>query len=134
MILIEKNANNLITLTLNEKTTLTAPVYLFKFRNDTTHQTVRFIATNLTSYSYRYDQFLVTETSGSTNLTSGVIHLAPTGFWSYEIFEQESITNLDENNTIGLVESGIVKVTGNGRTDVPYDNTKTYIAYGTGAS
>lgn len=130
MILINKNANNLITVTLQERTTLSSPTYLFKFTNDVTGSSVKFIATNTSSYTYRYDQFLITETSGSTNLTSGVITLSPNGFWSYTIYEQTSTTNLNEAEATGIVETGKVKVIGTETFPVAYDNTpKTYVAY-----
>lgn len=135
MILINKGENNLITVTLNEKTTLSSPTYLFKFTNDITKQSVKFIASNISSYTYRYDQFLITETSGATNLTSGVITLSPTGFWSYTIYEQTSTTSLDERLATSIVETGKVNVIGDVTNTPKYDNNpKTYIAYGRGSS
>lgn len=134
MIQINKGQNNLITVTLFEKTTLSSPTYLFKFVNDVTKQTVRFIATNSSAYTYRYDQFLITETSGATNLTSGVITLSPTGFWSYTIYEQTSTTSLDERQATGIVETGKVKVIGDDTEYTVYDNNpKTFVSYGTGS-
>lgn len=134
MILINKNENNLITITLSEKTTLSSPVYLFKFTNDITRQSVKFIANNISNYSYRYDQFLITETNGSQNFTSGVIELSPTGFWSYDIYEQISTTNLDERLSAGIVETGKVKVMGPETPIAVYDNNpKTFVSYGAGS-
>lgn len=135
MIRILKGQNNLIVVTLLEKTTLTIPTYLFKFTNDLTHQVVKFIATNQSDATYRYDRFLITETSGATNVSSGVITLNPTGFWSYAIFEQTSTTNLNEDLTTGVVETGKVQVIGS-ETNIPKynNNLKTYVAYGRGAS
>lgn len=130
MILINKNENNYITVTLAEKLTLTSPTYLFKFTNDIEGTSVKFIASNISTYQYRYDQFLITETSGSTNLTSGVISLSPVGYWSYTIYEQTSTTNLDERLTTGILETGKVLVVGTDTIPAEYDNTpKTYVAY-----
>lgn len=130
MILISKNQNNYITVTLLEKTTLATPTYLFKFTNDIEGTSVKFIAANTSSYTSRYDQFLITETSGTTNLTSGVIELSPAGSWSYTIYEQESTINLDETLATGIVETGKVKVVGEETVTDKYDGTpKTYIAY-----
>lgn len=130
MILISKNQNNYITVTLLEKTTLATPTYLFKFTNDIEGTSVKFIAANTSSYTSRYDQFLITETSGTTNLTSGVIELSPAGSWSYTIYEQESTTSLDETLATGIVETGKVKVVGEETITDKYDGTpKTYIAY-----
>ena len=81
MILINKGANNLIDLTLAEKSTLALPYYLFVFKNDITKQSVKFIPINSSAYRHRYDRFLITETSGTNIYTSGVITLNPTGYW-----------------------------------------------------
>lgn len=131
MILITKGQNNYITVTLNEKRTLDSPSYLFKFTNNVTGSSVKFIAVNQSSYTDRYDRFLITETSGSVNLTSGVIELTPSGFWSYIIYEQTSTTNLDENLATGIVETGKVKVIGDHVEYAVFDNLpKTYIGFG----
>jgi hypothetical protein len=127
MILINKNSNNTMVMTLTEKSTLTNPYYLFNFVSDVTGVAVNFIAADLSSYTDRYNQFLITETSGTTNFTSGTIELSPTGQWTYKVYEQTSSTNLNPllaTNTIPL-EVGIVKVKG---TETPYisnnsDNT-----------
>jgi hypothetical protein len=132
MILINKGQNNTIVVTLSEKTTLSSPTYLFKFTNDVTGDIVRFIAQNTSDYTYRYDKFLVTETDGTLNLTSGVIELSPSGFWSYQIYEQTSTTNLDENLSTGIVETGKVKVIGDNQVNYTnFDNQpNTFITYG----
>lgn len=131
MILINKGQNNYIWVTLEEKTTLTSPTYLFKFTNDVTGSSVKFIAVNSSSYTDRYDKFLITETSGSVNLTSGVITLSPSGSWSYIIYEQTSTTSLDENLATGIVEEGKVRVIGDSVEYAVFDNLpKTYIGFG----
>lgn len=131
MIVIVKGQNNPLTLTLNEKSTLDNPTYLFRFKNDVTGEIVRFITANTSEYTDRYDRFLITETDGSLNLTSGVINLSPSGFWSYTIYEQTSTSNLDENLSTGIVETGKVKVIGDERTTAVFDNNpKTYVAFG----
>ena len=96
MLLINKGANNTLILTLTEKVTLSSPTFLFKFTNDVTKQSKRFIAADLSAHTNRYNEFLITETSGTEILTSGTITLNPTGFWHYEVYEQTSTTNLDE--------------------------------------
>lgn len=115
MILINKNQNNYLYVTLTEKSTLSSPYYLFEFKNDLTYQSVCFIASDISEQSQRYNKFLITETSGTEILTSGTITLEPSGFWSYRIFEQTSSTNLNpslaDNTT--PIEVGKVKVVGN---------------------
>ena len=132
MLQVEKNANSTLILTLAEKATLETPYYLFVFENDVTRNTVTFTAQDLTEFNERYNKFLVTETSGTVNYTSGVIELSPTGFWSYKVYEQEDNTNLDINNTVGLVEQGKLKVTGLPTTNTTYSNKRTFKPYGKG--
>jgi hypothetical protein len=134
MILINKNANNTIDLTLAEKSTLALPYYLFVLKNDISKQYVRFIAINSSVYRQRYDRFLITETSGTNIYTSGVITLNPTGYWHYKIYEQSSLSNLDENLSTGLVEEGKALVVGTTTTHAAHSTTRTYKAYGKGAT
>lgn len=112
MLLINKNTTATHILTLTERVTLPVPYFLFEFRSDVTNVPVRFIAANTSLYTERYDSFVITETSGSNILTSGTITLNPTGQWTYKVWEQLSSTNLDPNNTVTLLETGILKVVG----------------------
>lgn len=135
MLLINKNANNTLILTLTEKVTISNPTFLFRFTSDVTRETVVFIASNLSNYTDRYDEFLITETSGVTNFSSGVINLSPTGFWKYEVFEQASTTNLNPAQTGSLLETGKIKVVGTDTIVTKYNTpTRTYKGYGTGSS
>lgn len=112
MQLITRNSNSTIIFTLKEKQTLTSPYFLFelKFRGDGT-TTKTFIASDTSTYSDRYNQFLVTEVnSGSEILTSGTVNLQNVGEWHYRIFEQTSSSNLDVANAVNELENGIIKV------------------------
>jgi len=120
MVIINKNANNTVIMTLTEKVTLSSPYFLFEFTSDITNSRVVFLASDLSNYNDRYNQFLITETSGTTDFTSGTIEMNPTGTWTYRVFEQTSSSNLDTrlvDNKVPL-EIGIVKVKG---TETTYD-------------
>jgi hypothetical protein len=130
MIKINKNANNTIIATLAEKATLSEPFYLFVFTSDVDKTEVIFTAQDTTEFNERYNKFLITETSGTIDLTSGVINLTPTGFWSYKAYEQVDSSNLLVSNTTSLVEVGRVKVIGAEVFNTVYDNNKTYKGYG----
>lgn len=130
MIKINKNANNTIIATLAEKATLSEPFYLFVFTSDVDNTEVIFTAQDTTEFNERYNKFLITETSGTVDYTSGVINLTPTGFWSYKAYEQVSSSNLLVANTTSLVEVGRVKVIGAEVFNTVYDNNKTYKGYG----
>jgi len=135
MLVINKNSNNTLILTLTEKVTIASPTFLFKLTNDLTRDSVLFLSANLSSYKDRYDKFLITETSGTINASSGVINLNPTGYWKYQIFEQASTSNLLESATGSMVENGKIKVIGTDTIYTVYNpTTRKYKGYGTGST
>ena len=131
MQIINKGQNNFLIFTLSEKVTLTNPYYLFSFKHQVLMSWVNFIASDVSGFPTRFNKFLITETTGSVNLTSGVVSLPETGFYEYAIYEQTSSSNLDISNTTGLLEIGMVKVESNLPIYREYDNqSKTIITYG----
>ena len=131
MQIINKGQNNFLIFTLSEKVTLTNPYYLFSFKHQVLMSSVNFIASDVSGFPTRYNKFLITETTGTVNLTSGVVSLPETGFYEYAIYEQTSSSNLDVSNTTGLLEIGMVKVESNLPIYTEYDNqSKTIITYG----
>ena len=138
MNIITRGTNNTLYFTLSERITLANPYFLVKMTCQTARTTKIFILpAEQSSYTYRYNKFTITETSGTEILTSGVITLKPQGFWDYEVYEQLSSTNLtpaNADNTIPL-EVGIIKVTGTGNTYTGYDSqNKNYTIYGGGST
>lgn len=131
MILIHKDTDNTIAVTLREKATISNPTYLFEFTNDLTRSSKYFIGVDATTYPNRVNMFTITETNWSGDEASGIVELLPVGFWSYRVFEQASTTNLDVRLTGALVESGKVKVVGSTTNKQVYDNQpKQYVTYG----
>lgn len=131
MQIINKGQNNFLIFTLSEKVTLTNPYYLFSFKHQVLMSSVNFIASDVSGFPTRYNKFLITETTGTVNLTSGVVSLPETGFYEYAIYEQTSSSNLDISNTTGLLEIGMVKVESKLPIYREYDNqSKTIITYG----
>ena len=131
MQVINKNSNSVLVFTLSEKVTLTNPYYLFSLKGQTEMNPINFIVADTSDYIERYNKFLVTETSGTQTLTSGVVTLGDAGFYEYAIYEQTSSTNLEIVNTTSLLEIGLIKVVGPTGTVQAYDNqSKTYITYG----
>ena len=131
MQIINKGQNNFLVFTLSEKVTLSNPYYLFSFKHQVLMSSVNFIASDVSSFPSRFNKFLITETTGTVNLTSGIVSLPETGFYEYSIYEQTSSSNLNTNNATGLLEIGMVKV----ESPVPvinaYDNqNKMIITYG----
>ena len=131
MQIINKGQNNFLVFTLTEKVTLNNPYYLFSFKHQVLMSTVNFIASDVSGFPNRYNKFLITETTGTVNLTSGIVSLPETGFYEYAIYQQTSSSNLNVANAEGLLEIGMVKV----ESPIPvinaYDNqNKTIITYG----
>lgn len=116
MLVIYKNTNNTLIVTVTEKQTLTAPYYLFVFTNDVTKQTVSFIQSNISEHTNRYDEFLITETNGTPNYSSGVVEFLPLGSWSYDIYEQDNNTNFNPALATSKLETGMAKVIGTNET------------------
>lgn len=131
MQIINKGQNNFLIFTLSEKVTLTNPYYLFSFKHQVLMSSVNFIASDVSGFPTRYNKFLITETTGTVNLTSGVVSLPETGFYEYAIYEQTSSSNLNLANVTGLLEIGMVKVESTLPIYNEYDNqSKTIITYG----
>jgi len=131
MQIINKGQNNFLVFTLTEKVTLNNPYYLFSFKHQVLMSTVNFIASDVSGFPTRYNKFLITETTGTVNLTSGVVSLPETGFYEYAIYQQTSSSNLNVANAEGLLEIGMVKVESPLPVVNAYDNqNKTIITYG----
>jgi hypothetical protein len=111
MIVIQQGQPNTIILTLTEKCTLSSPVFLFELSNDESKVKQYFIAADTSDFTYRYNQFIITEKADPDNL-QGEVNLPLSGYYHYTIYEQNSTTNLDPNNAAGTVETGKVKVIG----------------------
>jgi hypothetical protein len=131
MQIINKGQNNFLVFTLTEKVTLNNPYYLFSFKHQVLMSTVNFISSDVSGFPTRYNKFLITETTGVTNLTSGIVSLPETGFYEYAIYQQTSSSNLNVANAEGLLEIGMVKVESTLPVVNAYDNqNKTIITYG----
>lgn len=129
MIKLIKNQSNIIVLTLTEKCTLTNPLFLFRFINDESKVSYTFIGQDTSLHTDRYNRFTITEKLNPT-LTLSEVYLPLNGFYSYEIYEQTSPTNLNYTLATGIVEEGKVKVIGTASSTTAYDNqTKINIIY-----
>lgn len=109
---LKKNqTNNNIILTLTEKSTITNPVYLFRFESDQTKQSYYCISTDLATDSekVRFNKFSITE--GVSNPTNGSLILGLQGRYHFYIYEQVSTTNLDPTG-LDIVERGIMTLKG----------------------
>ena len=123
MNIITKGTNNTVVFTLDERRTLTSPYFLVRMQSRSSQGVKRFIlASDLSTSVGRYNQFTITETSGTEVLTSGTVTLSPEGFWDYAIYEQSSASNLNELASDNLIplEVGLVQVRGSSVTNSYY--------------
>ena len=102
MIQLIKGTTANVILTLTEKQLISAPNYLFVFKNRTSDNEVKFVLTNakdLSLYKDRFNKFSIkVDSYFATRLT---------GQWDYFVYEQTSSTNTDIG-TLNLLESGVM--------------------------
>lgn len=88
-------------LTLTEFVTLPAPNYLFVFTHVETKAVIAFIKIEVddeSNYPQRYNKFTIDATD--------VFGDQPTGEWHYKVYEQESDSNVDSDQSGALLEEG----------------------------
>jgi hypothetical protein len=105
MIYLRKGHTDEIIVTLTEKQTLSAPNYLFYFKQRSSNDLVKFVllnAADISAHKERYNKFSI----------NGVTHFASelAGEWEYMIYEQTSTTNLDPALATSLLETGIMRL------------------------
>lgn len=141
LIALKQNTINDVVLTLREKSLLwiysaTTPFYLFSFINQTTKQTINFVADNISPLSAQnaYDEFLITCTGAtSVNLSAGTIWLNPAITWQYNVYEQNQQYNFNPQNSVSLVETGIVQYSSQTQdfTYIKMTGNTNYVAFNT---
>ena len=105
MIYLVKGQTGTVILTLKEKQTLTAPNYLFYFKQRTSNDVVAFVLLNnadLSAHKERFNKFSINATTYFTGKLAGE--------WEYTIYEQASTSNLDPALATGLLETGIMRL------------------------
>lgn len=120
--LINKSTANDVYLTLNEKVTITNPVFLFRliFEDGSTEKA--FICDDTTNgLIERYNKFVITE-NAVEDLLNGTVSLKH-GTYFYKVYAQSSSTNLDYTLATELVEQGLCDVRGNESTVNEYEPT-----------
>ena len=127
---LKKNQiNSNVTLTLKEKTTISNPVYLFRFNSDQTKEDYFVICQDLASATQknRFNLFNITE--GINDPLNSKLILDLEGRYHYYIYEQVSNTNLDSTG-LNIVERGIMTLKGNQTSNyVSYESDLKYTVY-----
>lgn len=109
MIRFEKYATNNVVVTLTENSTLTNPYYLFQFTNQTSNVDYYFIATDVSLYKERYNEFSVTERD-TPNTLAGEVELGDTGFYNYTIYQTNLVSLAGLTNASQAVSSATLEV------------------------
>jgi len=136
MILLNQNSSNRVVVTLTENVTLTGNTYfLFEFISDDTRESKFFTAPDLSLNTCRFNEFNITVTGGTENLTGGTINLEPVGYYKYNVYQMTDPTNISLSGTSGIVETGKLYLSGDTKptfysyTGNTATNNDTYIAY-----
>ena len=116
MIIINKNTENKVVVTLKEKSEVTPSYPLFVFENAETGEEKIFTAQYINS-SIRYDEFYITESATTENLLTGLINITGnTAQWNYKVYESSidfSANTLSISATTGnIIEQGRLLVKG----------------------
>lgn len=146
MLYLKQNLSNIVLMSLKDRLTNNffghvTWSYLFNFTNDMTKESTTTLINVVSGVS-------VVSQSGSNNLiikikdiqtgtpdfVNGEIKLYPKGYWSYEVYEQNSLTNLDitDSSIVAKIENGKAYVD-DGTEEVQYTehidatNTTNYI-------
>lgn len=127
MIRFLKNSTNNVVVTLTENSTVTNPIYLFMFTNQTSNVPYYFISTDTSSYKTRYNKFSVVEKLAANTL-NGEVTLGLNGFYKYTVY-QTSLSNTSGLTTAAdavpyitkIVEVGVVDVVLDAQTTTEYD-------------
>lgn len=109
MILLQENTNNIVVLTLTEKTTINAPTYLFRFVNKQTNVEYVCIQSDTSVFKSRYNKFTITTQNTTPNPLLGQLKLSLGDEYEYYIYAQISTTNLDYKLSNEMVESGLMR-------------------------
>ena len=110
MLVLTKDSANTIRVSLAELSTLASPVYLIEFISDMSLISTTCIAPDTSLYPARFNQFTITEQVAPDGLLAQIL-LEPVGFFTYNIYEQTSATNLSPDDPgVILLETGKAKV------------------------
>jgi hypothetical protein len=126
MIRFEKSAVNDVVVTLYENSTVTSPIYLFKFTNQQTNVDYYFIAEDISAYITRYNRFEVEEVEDADTL-NGEVTLGNEGFYNYTVY-QTTLPNTSGLTTAADAVPYVLKEVENGLVwvELPTQTTITY--------
>ena len=136
MILLNKDEINRVIVTASENVTIPSPVYfLFEIISDDTLSPKYFTAADTSGNPCRYNEFLIEVTTGTEDLTTGVINLPLSGYYKYNIYQQDIEFNVDPSLAGDIVETGKLYLRGDDKpvkTEYTNNDNNNYITYSNG--
>ena len=109
MLYINDNDTTVFNVTLYSNCgNITNPYFTWKLINKQSLNEIVFYQDDSSTSPYYYNSFTVS-IAPTAGLTQGIINAAP-GEYKYEIYEMSNKYDLDLNNSIGLVENGILYI------------------------
>ena len=136
MILLNKDEINRVIVTASENVTIPSPVYfLFEIISDDTLSPKYFTAADVSGNTCRYNEFLIEVTTGTEDLTTGVINLPLSGYYKYNIYQQDIEFNVDPSLAGDIVETGKLYLRGDDKpvkTEYTNNDNNNYITYSNG--
>jgi hypothetical protein len=128
MIYLTNGTTSVVTITPYEKTNQVQPYYTWQIIRKGTFEEVVFFQTD-SSYAPWYWSSFTISVGTISGLTQGQIVANP-GEWTYNIWEMTTPYNLSYTQSIGLVESGILIISGTSTADTEYSgNDDAQIVY-----
>lgn len=126
MIKLVHGLTNSVVLTLNERTTITNPLYLFEFVNDQTKKSLLFTSNDLSNNKQRYNLFNIVPVSStsSENLLNGEVYMSNYGFYTYNIYETATYSLPLTTTGLDIVEIGRIIYIPNGTQSVNQNTIK----------
>ena len=117
MLYLKQDFSNVILISLKDRTnnSYTGVInwsYLFNFTNDMTKESfTTLVAINNDVFTYNDSNDIIIKLkdmqTGTPDYLNGEIKLYPKGYWSYEVYEQDSLTNLSINGLKGITHNKI---------------------------
>jgi hypothetical protein len=110
MLIVSATGLTNVTVTLYELcSNQVNPYFTWNLERKGSFDSITFCATDISTAPWYWNEFQLTVATSSIGLTSGVIPLVE-GEWIYSVYEMQNQYDLNINNSIGMVEQGIMVV------------------------
>jgi hypothetical protein len=128
MIYLTNGISNVITITPYEKSNQVQPYYTWQIIRKGTFDEVLFYQDDSSYAPWYWSSFTISVGLNDDPLQGEII--ANPGEWTYNIWEMTTPSNLDITQSVGLVETGILIISGTSTSDTEYTgNDDSQIVY-----